>query len=70
MVPGARLGAVIPGQRAVELVMQTATSLLAHRLAPREAVTILATQAPQALRRETPVLAPQRARLFQPLPPY
>ena len=36
------------GHAAVELVIQTATALLLRRLAPREAVTILATQAPQA----------------------
>ena len=39
---------MISGRLAVELVIQTATALLVHRLAPREAVTILATQAPQA----------------------
>ncbi len=39
---------MIPAQLAVELVIQTTTALLVHRLAPREAVTILATQAPQA----------------------
>lgn len=33
---------------AAELVVQTATALLVGGLAPREAVTILATQAPQA----------------------
>ncbi len=46
--------------------MQTATSLLAHRLAPREAVTILATQSPQAVG-AAPALAradPDRARTY------
>ena len=35
----------------VELVIRTASSLLIGRLAPREAVTILATQTPLALER-------------------
>lgn len=37
-----------PPRLAAELVVQTATALLVGGLAPREAVTILATQAPQA----------------------
>lgn len=36
------------GHQAVEWVIQTATSLVAKRLAPREAVTILASQVPHA----------------------
>jgi hypothetical protein len=39
---------VAVGQLEVELVIQTTTALLIHRLAPREAVTILATQGPRA----------------------
>lgn len=37
-----------PPRLAAELVVQTATALLVGGLAPREAVTILASQAPQA----------------------
>ncbi|MDQ4097290.1 MAG: hypothetical protein M3144_05405 [Actinomycetota bacterium] len=36
------------GHRAVELVIETATGLLTGRFGPREAVTILASQGPQA----------------------
>lgn len=57
---------MIPGRVAVELVVQTATSLVAHRLAPREAVTILASQSPQAMG-AAPALAgadPERARTY------
>ncbi|MGH9281150.1 MAG: hypothetical protein ACRD12_24075 [Acidimicrobiales bacterium] len=39
---------MIAPRLAAELVVQTATALLVGGLAPREAVTILATQAPQA----------------------
>jgi hypothetical protein len=35
-------------QAGVELVIQTASGILTGRFAPREALTILATQAPQA----------------------
>lgn len=38
----------ISGHRAVELVIQTATGLLTGRFGAREAVTILASQVPQA----------------------
>jgi hypothetical protein len=44
------------GHRAVELVIETATGLLTGRFGPREAVTILASQAPQA-RAEARLLA-------------
>jgi hypothetical protein len=54
------------GQVAVEMVIQTATSLAANRLAPREAVTILAGQVPRATG-QAPSLAiadPQRASTY------
>lgn len=38
----------VSGRLATEMVVQTATALLVGGLAPREAVTILASQAPQA----------------------
>ncbi len=41
----------------VELVIRTASSVLIGRLAPREAVTILATQTPRALERATALAA-------------
>ena len=41
-------GEVTSAHAAVEMVIQTATALLLRRLSPREAVTILATQGPQA----------------------
>jgi hypothetical protein len=55
----------------VELVIQTASVLLEGRLAPQEAVTILATQAPQAkaasrrLRRTDPERAAVYAELLR-----
>ena len=55
----------------VELVIQTASVLLEGRLAPNEAVTILATQAPQAraasgrLRRADPERAAVYAELLR-----
>lgn len=46
---------------AIELVIQTASGLLTGRFAPREALTILASQAPQA-RSEARVLAQREPR--------
>jgi hypothetical protein len=57
---------VSPARLAVELVIQTASGILTGRFAPREALTILATQAPEA-RAEAPRLVerdPQRAGMY------
>lgn len=47
----------------VALVIQTASGILTGRFAPREAVTLLATQAPQA-RAEAGRLDPDTARRY------
>ena len=47
----------------VALVIQTASGILTGRFAPREAVTLLATQAPQA-RAEAGRLDPETARRY------
>ena len=47
----------------VALVIQTASGILTGRFAPREAVTLLATQAPQA-RAEAARLKPETARAY------
>ena len=47
----------------VALVIQTASGILTGRFAPREAVTLLATQAPQA-RAEAARLDPDTARRY------
>ena len=55
-----------PAHAAVELVIQTASGVLTGRFAPREALTILATQASEA-RAEAPRLLardPGRARMY------
>lgn len=54
------------GHLALELVIQTASGVLTGRFGPREAVTLLATQAPQA-RAEAQVVAerePERAAAY------
>jgi len=48
-----------PGEFGIELVIQTASGVLTGRFGPREAVTLLASQAPQA-RSEAEVLAERR----------
>ena len=57
---------MVNARLAVELVIQTATALVMRRLAPREAVTILATQAPQARSAAQSLLRtdPDRARTY------
>jgi hypothetical protein len=54
------------GHLALDLVIQTASGVLTGRFGAREAVTLLATQAPQA-RAEAPLVAerePQRAQAY------
>lgn len=58
---GQRPAAVRSDHFAIELVIQTASGLLTGRFAPREALTILASQAPQA-RSEARVLAEREPR--------
>lgn len=58
--------AVSKGHFALDLVIQTASGVLTGRFGPREAVTLLATQAPQA-RAEAPLVAerePERAEAY------
>ena len=64
--PCADRRAVSNGHFALDLVIQTASGVLTGRFGPREAVTLLATQAPQA-RAEAPLVAerePERAEAY------
>lgn len=57
---------MISGHLALDLVIQTASGVLTGRFGPREAVTLLASQAPQA-RAEAPLVVaqePERAAAY------
>lgn len=65
-VPAVRRAAVSNGHLALDLVIQTASGVLTGRFGSREAVTLLASQAPQA-RAEASLVAerdPERAEAY------